>query len=321
MSQTFLDYINILKKEDLTTSILEYLLHDVSFANIFFNLLSIPNDHFETEPQKPIKRGFIDLFLDNNKTEIVLENKFDAPFTWNDIDGHQLNKYCTWLGKEEYSNKYLVILTIKRREKEVNEYIRDELNGFTKIKIYVMYWENLLHSASLTVTDDNINCVIQSLNEYIGRHFSKLCEILPEEMKMLNSKEMGKSFRKLEEMIVKIKESISQSSKFEISQPKKSLFEPEFGSIGIYFSNEKNKYWFGLNTILWSETGFPFYLQVLNIDGVEVPEKSQSMELKYIDSYIRNGFSSQFSGLNYIFKFVDGIDQDKLFKKILELAL
>ena len=108
MEYIFLDFIKITKKEDLTTSILDYLINqniDKTFSSIFFESIGIKNARYETEQQKPIERGFLDLFIETSDSYIILENKFDAPFTWNDEDGHQLYKYCKWLNKENVKSQ------------------------------------------------------------------------------------------------------------------------------------------------------------------------------------------------------------------------
>src|SRR5208337_5034758 len=107
MDINLFDFIKIKKKEDLTTSILDFLInqrHEPSISKIFFKRIEFNGKKFKTDPQLPIRHGYIDLFIDSDNDCSLIENKFDAPFTYSEVYGHQLVKYCNWL-KNNHKDK------------------------------------------------------------------------------------------------------------------------------------------------------------------------------------------------------------------------
>jgi len=325
---SFLNFINMKSKEDLSTGILDYLLDynkRTAFRSILFRTIGITIKDYFTEQQKTIKsirNGRLDLLIHSNDTMLVIENKFDASFTWSDEEGTQLQKYCNWLSNQKnHTNKYLVIITIPRRKKEVKQYINSELKKYSEIKIIDVYWHDILNPSIEKEKDITVNAIMKELKNFIDINFCKYIAFEEgNKMKELFSTNVGEYFGLIEDMIDKI-ESLIYGKYSMPNSKRRNRFDQDSGAIGFYYLVNKNKYWFGMNPSVWKEKGSPLCLQLIETNGIEINECDNQKIKSLLDKWYNLGYEGINGEINYVFKIKEIKNEDILFKRIKELTI
>ena len=308
-------------KEDITTGILEYLLDSTNssaFAVSFFNACGLKLSKYTTSQQVAIDNGRLDLCVYNDEVYIIIENKFDAAFTWEQEGGHQLQRYCNWISKQKQQNKRVIIITIQRRNKEISEYIEYELNNIKNIKVKIVIWNDILSDAIEKEEDDILKCITSQLKMFIEDNFSKKTSTEGVNMQALFSKDAGIAFGVIEELIDKMEGKIYE----EYENPnlkRKNRFDGGSGSIGFYYKKGVYEYWFGMNPSVWEIKGSPLCLQLYKIGEKVITDCIN--EKKLLSKWLLKKYIEINGELNYVFTVNEIIDEDVLYTKIKELTI
>ena len=132
----FLERIDGLSSEDLTTEMLSFFLDSPSYApyqRLFYSLL-FPNQELKSTEERlyeiTTQRVFEgaerpDLVIEGEKEIVFIENKFYASFS----RGNQMYTYFSRLiNNFKEKEKYLILLTIKARKELYLKDIRSQFN-------------------------------------------------------------------------------------------------------------------------------------------------------------------------------------------------
>lgn len=235
--------------EDLTTAIFKYCCSTDEFRQFINSKLIRIDQNTIINDQKRIKNGRFDLLIENTDEYYIIENKFFASFT-NVNNKHQLKRYYDWLLASDYSKRELIVLTIKRRKKEVEEFF-DQLNADNRIATRILLWEDIV-----VFCKGAENIVLKELAYFVDRKYLKEINIEEEKIMKLFDKEIATTYNDLIKMINKIHDLL----KDELSNVG-NLKNDEKVSYGFYFHKEKKEYWIGFDPSFWVKTGIPIDFQ------------------------------------------------------------
>lgn len=222
----FLDRIDGLSSENLTTEVLGFLLDSSAYSpyqRLFYSLIFPGSElqdteerQFEITTQMSYEEyGRPDVVIENDRQVILIENKFYASFSLDD----QMYRYYCYL-KDNFVNKekYLILLTIKDR---MDIYIRDirkqfktvfatgnnyELFNYCRdngVSLQTIAWEDIFRLF------DTKDFLIANLNNYIQSKYIISTILNEREIAMINSKEVPALIDKLWAGIDKIRDMLA----------------------------------------------------------------------------------------------------------------
>ncbi len=271
----FLERIDGLSSEDLTTEILSFFLSSPSYApyqRLFYSLIFPNQDLRNTEERQydiTTQRVFEgaerpDLVIEGEEEVIFIENKFYASFS----GGNQMYVYFSRLiNNFKDKEKYLILLTIKDRKefylKDIGSQFNKEASILTKeelfkycsnngVKLKVITWEDVFKLFDMS------DMLIANLTEYIRNKYLTSTILKKEELAMLQNEDVPVLLNKLWAGIDKIKD-ILLSEEYVVTRTSQSRtfyafrLERDWGMIWVTFDHN-----------CWLNYNSPYVLQLRN---------------------------------------------------------
>lgn len=271
----FLERIDGLSSEDLTTEMLSFFLDSPSYApyqRLFYSLLFPNQDLRNTEERQydiTTQRVFEgaerpDLVIEGEEEVIFIENKFYASFS----GGNQMYVYFSRLiNNFKDKEKHLILLTIKDRKELYLKDIRSQFNQKASlltneelfeycinngVNLRVIIWEDIFKLF------DTSDILIANLTEYIRNKYLTTTILKKEELVMLQNDDVPVLLNKLWAGIDKIKDILS-SDGYSVTRTSQSRIfyafrvERAWGMIWVTFDHYC---WLNYNT--------PYVLQLRN---------------------------------------------------------
>jgi len=263
--------------EDLTTEVLGYICTDPHFKKEKLTFLDMILDAEEDMYVATQHRGGssvrFDLLLRNptTGTTVVVENKFNAPFTYSG-GKHQLLRYKEWLADNtEGGISFLVVLTVRYRELDIREEIHEHLSDSSgpdssrsnaKIKVVILFWEDLLErwSSDAAKRGDQISgYLVQELRRYIDSYYLMTVNLTEADVNILQDPSGADALIHVFKTVETVRSNMLGITK---TIDSKVSFEEYFWSYGFNFQIHGFSFWFGFWPKAWKDLGHPFVLQV-----------------------------------------------------------
>jgi hypothetical protein len=291
----FLDRIDGLSSENLTTEVLGFLLDSSAYApyqRLFYSLIFPGSElqdteerHFDVTTQMSFEEyGRPDIVIENDRQVIFIENKFYASFS---LD-NQMHRYYSYLKDNfESKEKFLILLTIKDR---IDLYLRDIRKQFKAVlttsnnheifeycsdngvNLQTISWEDIFR---LFGTEDFL---IANLNSYIQGKYITSTILNEREIEMINSKEVPALMEKLWAGIDKIRDMLAGDNYKVLRTSQSRIFygfavERFWGKVYIEYYHDS-----------WLNYDTPYMMQI-RLDWVDINYRASDLEtqLKDID--------------------------------------
>jgi len=271
----FLERIDGLSSEDLTTEMLSFFLDSPSYApyqRLFYSLIFPNQDLRNTEERQydiTTQRVFEgaerpDLVIEGEEEIVFIENKFYASFS----GGNQMYVYFSRLiNNFKDKEKYLILLTIKDRKELYLKDIRSQFNQAAslltkeevfeycsnkRVKLKVITWEDIFKLF------DTSDVLIANLTKYIMSKYLASTILKKEELAMLQNEDVPLLLNKLWAGIDKIKDILS-SGGYSVTRTSQSR-------IFYAFRVERawGKIWVTYDHYCWLNYNTPYVLSLRN---------------------------------------------------------
>jgi hypothetical protein len=305
----FLDRIDGLSSENLTTEVLGFLLDSSAYApyqRLFYSLIFPGSElqdteerYFDVTTQMSFEEyGRPDIVIENERQVIFIENKFYASFS---LDNQMYRYYSYLKANFENKEKYLILLTIKDR---MDLYLRDIRKQFNAVLT-----SSKNHEIFKYCSDDGVNLqtiswedifrlfgtkdfLIANLNNYIQNKYITSTILNEREIAMINSKEVPILMEKLWAGIDKIRDMLAGDNNKVLRTTQSRIFygfavERFWGKVYVEYYHYS---WLNYNT--------PYILQI-RFDWVN--EKYRSLEF---ESHIQSIDFVFDKSLEYIFPII-----------------
>ncbi len=271
----FLERIDGLSSEDLTTEMLSFVLDSPAYApyqRLFYTLIFPDGELKSTEERQydvTTQRVFAglerpDLVIEGEKQVIFVENKFYASFS----GGNQIYIYFTRLiNNFKDKEKHLILLTIKDRAEFYLKEIRNQFKAHTAahknqdlfkhcknsdVTLQIITWEDIFKLF------DTSDLLIANLTEYVKSKYTTSTMLKEGELAMLQTQDVPALLEKLWAGIDKIKDMLS-SEDYSVTRTSQSRtvyafrVERDWGVIWVSFDHG-----------CWLKHNTPYVLQLRN---------------------------------------------------------
>jgi hypothetical protein len=291
----FLDRIDGLSSENLTTEVLGFLLDSSAYApyqRLFYSLIfpgselqDTEEHNFDITTQMSFEEyGRPDIVIENERQVIFIENKFYASFS---LDNQMYRYYCYLKDNFENKEKYLILLTIKDR---IDLYLRDIRKQFKTVLttssnhevlnycsdngviLQTISWEDIFRLFG------NKDFLITNLNSYIQSKYITSTILNEREIEMINSKEVPILMEKLWAGIDKIRDMLAGDN-YKVLRASQSK---------IFYGFAVERFWGKVYVehyhYSWLNYGTPYMMQI-RLDWVDSNYRAIDLEtqLKSID--------------------------------------
>ncbi len=257
--------------ENLTSATLAYLLRhgeQRAFLRLFLiRLLQHKFDHdalldgYEIKVETPLDdKGRADILIESEEFLIVVENKFYASFS-----GDQIKRYMEYLKQFKNGRKgILVLLSPEERgpyylsmvkgqlgiiEKESGralEQIKESMDN-EGIKFIWLTWEKLLQDFACG------NFIVEHLNEFIRSRYLKDTTLTREELKMINQNDIPVLLEKLWTSIDKVKDALAEDYTVKRTSQSRLVY-------GFFIGEPWGELWVGTYTNTWRDYSAPIII-------------------------------------------------------------
>ncbi len=269
----FLERIDGLSSEDLTTEMLSFFLDSPAYApyqRLFYSLI-FPNQELKNTEERQFEittqRVFEgserpDLVIEGEKQIFFIENKFYASFS----GGNQMYIYFSRLiNNFRDKKKYLILLTIKDR---VDFYLKDMRNQFnantamhsnqdlfnhcknSDVNLQVITWEDIFKLF------DTSDLLIANLTEYVKGKYMTSTILKEGELAMLQNQDVPVLLEKLWAGIDKVKDMLS-SDGYKVTRTSQSRIFYAFR-----LERDWGMIWVSFDHYCWLNYNTPYVLQL-----------------------------------------------------------